>query len=370
MMTSVNQYKYMKQNKNRSLVKRSQAPKGLKFGLSHHRHSGRLLAHHHTSYPVLAMILLLVGVLLNSTSHVAKAATISDSGSYQVTAAYLGPPPSSAATIDAPIDGARITATPIRVSGSCPSDTYVTLTRNGVTSGSVLCSLANTYSLQTDLFSGANAMQAHVFSKFNVAGPASNSVTVTYNAPAAVSNGSTAPSSASSSASSAASAGSGVGEPLLLKSNFQYIGHNLGQPVAYQYEIIGGTAPYAVTINWGDGTTKTLSLAASGPFSVNHTYEKTSQHQSSYTIVANASDVQGHQTIVQLLAIVNDRPTVPLASAIGSNSGDNLFQQLRNILKYIWPTYGIAVLMIAAFWFGELRELKLLHVKPGRSHHA
>ena len=110
------------------------APKSRGLNLSHHRHSGRRLPHSHTSYPALAMLLLVVGVLLGNTSHAANALTLTGSGDYVVTAAYLGPPPATAATIDSPIDGAHVKATPVTVSGSCPSDTYVTLTRNGVTS--------------------------------------------------------------------------------------------------------------------------------------------------------------------------------------------------------------------------------------------
>lgn len=351
------------------------APKGRGLNLSHHRHSGRRLPHSHTSYPALAMVLLAVGVLLSNASHLASAATLTGSGDYVVTAAYLGPPPATAATIDSPIDSAHVKATPITVSGSCPANTYVTLTRNGVTSGSAICGALNTYSLQTDLFSGPNALLAHVYTTFNVAGPNSNQVIVTYDAPIAVpptTTGGTASKAPVSTVQPGIATSSQPGLPLLIKSNFQYVGHALGQAVNYQFEIVGGTAPYAVSINWGDGTTKTLSLTASGPFSVSHTYAKASQYQSSYKILATAGDAAGEQTLLQVLAIVNDRPTVPLASTVGNGNQPSagIFQQLGNLMKYLWPTYGVVVLMFGSFWLGELRELRLLHIKPGRSRHA
>ena len=341
--------------------------------MSHHRHSGRKLPHSHTSYPALAMMLLLVGVLLVNTSRAVSAVAPTGSGSYQVTAAYLGPPPASAATIDSPVDGTRFKNTPITVTGTCPADTYVMLTRNGVSSGTAICGPLNTYSLQTDLFDGSNALLAHVFSKFDVAGPNSNGVTVTYDksVPVTPTPTSTTPSTAGSPVVQTRPDASLI-LPLLLKSNFKYSGHNLGQSVNYQFEIIGGQAPYAVSINWGDGTTKTVSIAASGPFSVSHTYEKASQSSNSFKIIASAVDVAGEQTILQLLAIANDQPRAPLVTK--SPSGDlpaaGFGEQLKNAFRYIWPTYGIVTLMLASFWFGELRELKLLRPKSGQHRHA
>lgn len=354
-------------------------PKGRGLNLSHHRHSGRRLPHSHTSYPVLAMLLLSVGVLLSNASHLVSAATITDSGSYVVTAAYLGLPPATAATITAPVDGAQVKVAPITVSGTCPTDSYVTITRNGVNSGTAICGPQNTYSLQTDLFNGPNALLAHVYSRFDVAGPISNQLMVTYNAPVVVPPTASPPGSAAGSGSSSTptvqpriTTPSQPGLPLLIKSNFQYVGHSLGQAVSYQFELVGGTAPYAININWGDGTTKTLSLTRSGPFSVSHTYDKASQYQSSFKIVATAGDAAGQQTLLQLLAIVNDRPTVPLAATTGNGSQPSvgLGQQLKNLMNYIWPTYGVVVLMFASFWFGELRELKLLRPKPTTHRHA
>jgi hypothetical protein len=281
-----------------------------------------------------------------------------------VTASYLGQPPASAATINTPINGAHVTSTPISVTGSCPIDSYVTLTRNGVNSGSVICGPLGSYSLLTDLFSGDNGLIAHVFSKFNLAGPLSNQITVTYNAPPVISSSKkNTPTSGSSSDS--------LPLPLLVKSDFKYVGHDVGQDASYQFEIVGGTAPYGVSINWGDDTVQTISLTSSGPFTVRHTYSTASQYQDSYKIVVTAGDANGQQSLFQLLAIMNKRPVVPplSVSSNGKQPGESLGQRLYGSLKYIWPTYAVTVLMVASFWFGELREVKLLSIKRGMSHH-
>lgn len=103
--------------------------------------------------------------------------------SYQVHASVPGPAPTQAATIDSPNGGAHFTALPIDVSGTCPTNTYVTLYRNGVFSGVVLYQLDGTYSLQTGLFVGNNKLEALVFSPTDVAGPMSNAVNVVYAPP-------------------------------------------------------------------------------------------------------------------------------------------------------------------------------------------
>lgn len=354
------------------------APKSSGLNLSHRRHSGRFLPHSHTSYPALAMLLLFVAVLLGGFSRAANALTLTGSNSYQVTASYLGLPPATAATIDSPLDGVHVKAVPVILTGKCPANSYIGLTRNGLNSGYAICGALGSYSLQTDLFPGINALQAQVYSQFDLPGPASNTVRVTYDVPATAVP---APSTTGTAISpTAPKTGAGpvatsapIAQPLLIKSTFKYVGRSVGQNVAYQFEIVGGSAPYAISINWGDGTQKTLSLTQTGAFSVNHSYAKTGQYKGSYRIQANAGDAGGQQTELQLLAIINDRPIVPAAgSKIDLNAGNDggIGRNLQNVLKYLWPTFGVTVLMGASFWLGELRELRHIRLKPGQSRHA
>lgn len=340
-----------------------------RFTLLHHRHTGKIMHKRHTSYPVLAMLLLCVGVLLSGATSSTMAATITDSDSYQVTASYLGYPPTTAATIGAPLDGTHFKSAPITVSGTCPVDTYIRLTRNGVPSGIALCNADGTYSLQTDLFSGTNTLQAQVYSLTDLPGPSSAVVTVYLDQPAPVSSpGPTAPRTGTPTSTN------NLSMPLILKSQFHYQGHYTGQTTQYQFLIDGGTAPYAVSINWGDGTQKLLTVPVSGPFTVSHTYQKAGGYHGSYKITLSAADAAGTNTMLQILAIVNNRPTVPLTGSASSDGGssamDNIGQNLQALLNVIWPTFAITVLLLLAFWFGELRELKLLRAKPGRIHHA
>ncbi|MDL2341759.1 MAG: hypothetical protein QFB87_01625 [Patescibacteria group bacterium] len=374
--------------KKRSSSSRQQAVAKGRLTIIHHRHTGHLVHKRHSSYPVLAMLLLCIGVLISSSTHSALAVTLTDSASYVVTASLPGPAPATAATISAPTNNAHFKTATITVSGSCPLNTYVEISRNGVASGVALCSAAGDYSLQISLFNGANALQAQVYSQTDVPGPASPVVTVYFDPPlttnpnptgnpATTGSGATTPAGNAANTSPAVSNGTVSGapaEPLVLKSQFRYLGHYTGQTTNYQFVVEGGTAPYALSIDWGDGTQKQITVTANGAFAVSHTYQKAGGYHGSYRIKATVVDGAGNQAILQLLAIINDPPTVPFPGSTGSTGGgtytDTIGQYIQGLLKYIWPTYGVTVLMLASFWLGEWRELKILRPRTRRIRHV
>jgi hypothetical protein len=154
------------------------------FRVAHSRHTGRMLPRASTSYPMLAMILLIVGVLIGGWTRVVVADTPVGSpqlqDSYTVHASVPGPAPTRAASILSPADGKHFADKPIVVSGSCPADAgggYVSLYRNNFYSGTALCDASGNYQLSIDLFTGANQLIARVFNFTDVAGPNSSPIT-------------------------------------------------------------------------------------------------------------------------------------------------------------------------------------------------
>jgi hypothetical protein len=332
------------------------------------------------------MILLCVGVfLLSWTNFVTADGPYPGpvTNSYTVHASVPGPPPSQPATIESPADAATFTTTPITVTGSCPQNTYETLYRNGAFSGVALCDDTGSYQLQMDLFAGTNQIQARDFSLTDVPGPISNIVSVTYTPPtpppgsSSSSSGSSASSSStttSGNSSSATNTGGPVApsEPLIFKTNFTYQGQYTGTAATWQLDIEGGTAPYAISVDWGDGSHSLISQPHAGLFSIDHTYKKAGGYKGSYVIKFSASDANGTQAFLQLLAIVNNPPGAtgstqhkPLTGAFSSTTPAYLAQ----IMKYVWPGYGIVVLMLTSFWLGERREYHYLfkpHLKRAK----
>lgn len=351
----------------------------------HRKHTGHVTPHRTTSYPVLAMLLIVVGVFLVGWTHlVASDSLVTRSGSYNVMVSVPGPPPTLPATIDSPTDGTVFKDVPITVSGSCPVNTYESLYRNGAFSGVALCDLAGHYEITTSLFPGANELQVRDFSQTDVAGPWSNKVTVQYNPPHPVnppSTGETPAGGTSGTDNSTTNQGGPVvnGEPLIFKTSFTYEGHYVGDTSTWELDIEGGSAPYAVSVEWGDGTHTLISRSKAGTFSVDHVYKKAGGYRGSYVTKFSASDGEGTQTFLQLLAIVNNPPSAAVASgSAGHNTSgpslsvgtDTVRTYVLALMKFIWPTYGFAVLLLFSFWLGERREYERLKPRLKKARHA
>lgn len=345
--------------------------------VTHPRHTGRLRPHSHTSYPALGMILLLVGVFLAGWNLFVNA----DPADVTVHASVQGTAPSTAATIDAPTDGKVFSEQPITVSGTCPNQSYENLYRNGVFSGVANCT-NGTYSIQTSLFSGVNELKVRDFSTTDEGGPWSNAVSVTYQIP--VSN--TAPSKSETTNTislnkttdesqplvlTPKAAAAETASPLLIKSNFTYQGYYTNETTNWPIDLEGGVGPYAVVADWGDGQQTTTTASQAGVISLQHTYTKAAN--GNYVVKFTVTDANGMQTVLQMIAIINDPPALVSASQgttagtptnNDSTSGDSSY--LQPLMKYVVPTYGAATLMTASFWLGSHAQLAhaATHLRP------
>lgn len=145
---------------------------------AHHKHLIRKRRPIHKRillHPVSAFIMLCVGVFLVGWTFQVLA------DSFNVFATVLAPLPTSSAPITWPADQTHFTTTPITILGTCPSNTYVQLYRNGNFSGTANCGPSITgYQIQTDLSAGANTLYTRVFNITNNEGPQSPVITIWY----------------------------------------------------------------------------------------------------------------------------------------------------------------------------------------------
>ena len=375
----------MKKNKASPKLRIERSSTGLK--LTHRQHTGRLTPHRSTSYPVLAMILLVVGVLLGGMTHITSADSIYGSGTdnYVVMASVPGPAPTVAAAFSTPADGTHFTSSPMLVTGTCPVDTYISLYRNGLFSGVALCNVDGKWIIETSLFAGRNDLTAKVFNLTDVPGPVIGGITVYYDPPSVPINspgdtvtgvtvpnqpnqpgkispsGSTNPKNITppSLVDSVANAST-----LTLTSNFFYKGYYVNQPATWQFAVNGGTAPYAISVDWGDGYRSLISQPNAGQFKLQHTYMKQGAYRGSYVSKVTATDAGNNETLLQLLAIINERPGSPSLGSTGGVAGSGS----PGIMRYLLPSYGVIVLMAASFWLGEVRELRYLRPHHGARH--
>jgi hypothetical protein len=299
------------------------------------------------SWPAVVFFLLCVGIMLAGWTFLASAADIT------VRAKVSAPLPTGPATIDTPTNGRHFSHVPVTVSGTCPSDgsgAYINLYRNDVFSGSAICDGGQQYSLSTDLFPGANKLKAVIYNKTDDPGPDSNTPIVYYDVPV--------PPSPPPSQPPAPSKPSGQStQPLTITSDFKFIGYSVGQTVRWKLAIGGGTSPYAINVDWGDGKNSVVSLKGAGEFTIEHSYDKPGGYKGSYPIVVTAGDAVGDQSLLQLFVLVNSEGTGPIA---GTTIKPPPLAPTKNWLKWIWPTYAIVSLMALSYLLGEREELLML----------
>lgn len=307
-----------------------------KIKISPRHHSGKLKPHEHTSYGMLALVLLVAVFPL--VVYTASAATPYDgpeSGSIGLSGIVPGKPPTTAATITAPPNGQRFPTSPVTVSGTCPVTTLVEIYKNDIFAGSTACTDTGTFTLDVDLLIGQNTLVARVYDSLNQAGPDSNKIIVFYDALPTQSTG--------------INTLDFGGPQLLLNTDAVFRGTFPGQEVSVPIDIIGGTPPYAINIQWGDATNKVVSRPDNTTFHQPHVYQKAGIYQLS----VQGSDGNGRVAFITVAVIVNGQPDVAATTAAAKTD-------ILGRLLVLWPLYTSTVAILISFWLGERREKAIL----------
>ncbi|NCU37600.1 hypothetical protein EOL96_00860 [Candidatus Saccharibacteria bacterium] len=307
--------------------------------LLHRHHTGRISAHEHTSYVALASILLVAGIFLMSYTASAWERPGPAAESIGMSGIVPGVPPSEGATINTPTNGQRFSQTPITVAGKCPKDTLVEIFKNDIFAGSAICTNDGTFTLLIDLLVGQNTLIARVFDSLNQQGPASPAVTVYYDALPPQ--------------SSAITSLNFGGPQLLINTDAVFRGAFPGKEMSLPIDILGGRAPYAVNVQWGDSTNKVISRPDNTSFRVSHIYQKAGTFQLSI----QATDADGRVAFLTVASIVNGQPDPEVVAAVTTKT-------TSNTLLMLWPLYAATFAAVISFWLGEWREKRML-IKHG-----
>lgn len=258
-----------------------------------------------------------------------------ENGSIGLEGKISAPPPKTPATISFPGNGATINSSTVTVTGVCPTGTLVKIFKNNVFAGSVQC-VNGSYSIEIDLFSGVNEIVARVYDDLDQAGPDSNKVTVTV--PSAV---------------------VGTGPRISLTSNYAKRGANPGEKLIWPIVLTGGNGPYAISIDWGDGTDPTIiSREIGGSFNIEHTYDT----PGIYNIIVRATDKDGNVAFLQLVGVGNG----PLSqTSTGADGGDGssagVDPNAPKQVRILWQPAAISIpLILSTFYLGRRYELKML----------
>lgn len=234
-------------------------------------------------------------------------------------------PPTVAATIATPVNGQTIATLPVRVSGLCTGDVLVKVFSNGVFVGSAQC-INGAYSLSVDLFSGVNDLVVRVYDALDQVGPDSATVSVNFTQGGFNQNG----------------------PRIALTSTYAKRGANPGETLSWPIILSGGRAPYAVSVDWGDGTTQLISRALAGEFNITHEYKSPGV----YTVIVKASDADGTSAFMQLVGVGN--------GALAQDTQETGAGTTVRTVYVWWPLMIAAGLIVVSFWLGNRSKLMSL----------
>jgi hypothetical protein len=194
---------------------------------------------------------------------------------------------------------------------------------NNIFIGSARC-LNGSYSLKADLFSGKNNLYAQDFDSLGQGGPLSNTVSVNY-----ISTQHTTTQS-----------------QVNITSSYGEIGANPGQQLNWPVIISGGTPPYAISTDWGDGQPSTLqSSASAGSLTLKHVYSSSGV----YAITITVSDSKGSTAFLQLVGMANGQVIPIHKTKVASNN----IKSNTNSQSMSWGLLGVVfAALIPAFWLG------------------
>jgi hypothetical protein len=243
--------------------------------------------------------------------------------------------PTQAATITTPANGAVFTNVPVSVNGTCPKNVLVKIFSNNVFVGSVFCPNGS-YSVQINLFSGRNDLVARVFDSLDQAGPDSNTVSVTFNDAQFAT----------------------YGTRVTLSSVYAVRGAPPNQDLTWPITLSGGVGPYAINVDWGDGSPADLiSQPNTGDITLKHQYKVAGI----YRVIIRATDKNGGTAFLQLVG--------QATGATQSTTGKDAAAQTVKV-EVLWiPLLAMLPLIVAAFWAGRRNELFSIRKQLEKTRH-
>lgn len=139
-------------------------------------------------------------------------------------------------------------------------------------------------------------------------------------------------------------------KPFVVTSDYNYQAYRHGQSMEWRLGLSGGTAPYELHIDWGDGSTSRIVRQDDSEFVISHIYDSPDLSDKDYVVLVTAVDARGASTILQLSASVTG---AALAVSEKNNIFASLFASVQRWLWVVWPAYIAVVLMVLSFWIGE-----------------
>lgn len=248
----------------------------------HHKHTGKLIHHRHTSYPVLFGLALIVGGLIFATNRIANADDL------LVTATVPAPIPVGAPAFTTPADNTETDKPTVNFAGTCPiiaPAVIITLYEGSTLLGSGICENDGTFAVTASLTPGAHTIVATVVTITGDNGETSDPLHITYIPPPTPATPSIP--TTSSPRTGANNPGGGNIAPLDIIGEKPFITFRSNLKAEWRGRFAGGIPPYAVTINWGDGKSDTYKVSGNDLQVFTHQYRQNRLYAFSVTVQDN-----------------------------------------------------------------------------------
>jgi hypothetical protein len=269
---------------------------------------------------------------------------------YNVNAVVPYPVPSQAATITSPVAG-TVHVAQQTVTRSCQAANppiVVSIWRDGSLLGSGVCT-SGTYNIPIILAQGSNQLIAKTANVDGQYGPDSDTVVVALTQPVVVQP---LPPSVQQPSSpeqqvTATNAGSLAGLVVATEKPFTLLGS--GKNATVQVVVKGGQEPYALRINWGDGSVEMHSISLAGEYEYAHTY----QNAKSYSAIMSVRDVRGafsqyaHAVIATQPTALQSKET---ASKQSQTSVDSHAVSIWTKLLYGFLLIFVLFFLLSSYW--------------------
>lgn len=271
--------------------------------------------------------------------------------------------PSEPPVITSPKDGAIINGGKVVVSGGCPTSNapiIVAVYEKLSLLGSDQCSVAGTFSVTVSLANGHHTLKATVVTATNQVGQTSQAVGV-------VSHPQSATPSAGGASITPVTSAATLPLPIIVHAKDIFLVIGSGGYVTWHGSFSGGTSPYAVSIDWGDGKAEKLTVS-------NHLVQTFTHHYDSlraYSIGFHVTDSRNGSTafyssavtlaLQQVAAIDNNLALPPITLTTVEQYAINAYIMTLSGLTFLWYLQHGHVLVTSM-----VRSKKGVHIRRRR----
>lgn len=310
--------------------------------LHHHKHTGKLIHHRHTSYWVLILLVVISAGITMVIDRSVRADTLT------LSATVPAPIPSGAPVFTSPASGSTTTSANVTFTGTCPvivPAVIVAIYRTSELLGSGVCNTGGEFSINATINIGPQTLIAQVVTITGQTGESSAPLIITYT-PTTVIPGTPVPLPVIKTPTTPPTdSGQALVSPLQIHLERPVITYRAGLATTLRASFSGGTLPYSIAIQWGDGQKLVRTVDNHAVMDFTHIYGNINVKNLFVTV----SDADGH-SLTRSYAVVNVAPSTPLPAFSIASILDAVAPSTLHISLLV---YSLLIVGLSFLWHFE-----------------